>query len=82
MPYISAEDRERLAAGAAPENAGQLNYTLTKILLNYMKAKGKSYGVINEIMGVVSCVGEEFYRRHAAPYEDEKIVQNGDVSAD
>ena len=30
-------------------------------------------------MGVLSCVGAEFYRRVIAPYEDKKIIQNGDV---
>ncbi len=82
MPYIKPEDRKILADGAAPDNAGELNYTLTKILLNYLQKKGKSYGVINEIIGVVNCVGLEFYRRHAAPYEDEKIIENGDVLPD
>jgi len=30
-------------------------------------------------MGVLSAITEEFYRRKVAPYEDEKIVENGDV---
>ena len=82
MPYIKEKDRKLLAEGAAPDNAGELNYTITKLLLNYLQRKGTSYAVINEIMGVVSCVGWEFYRRHAAPYEDQKIDENGDVFPD
>lgn len=82
MPYIKTKDRELLGEGAAPDNAGELNYTITKLLLNYLQRKGTSYAVINEIMGVLSCVGREFYRRHAAPYEDQKIDENGDVFPD
>jgi hypothetical protein len=31
------------------------------------------------ITGVVENVKQEFYRRVAVPYEEEKIVQNGDI---
>ena len=81
MPYIKSEARDRLAAGEFPQDAGELNYTITKMLLRYLKEKGKSYANINEIMGVLNCVTQEFYRRWAAPYEDEKIRENGDVTA-
>jgi len=82
MPYIKKEDRERLATGELPKNAGELNYTITKLLLNYMKAKGTNYAHVNEVMGALNCVTQEFYRRWAAPYEDQKIAENGDVTAD
>jgi uncharacterized protein DUF6899 len=79
MPYIKKEQRQKLAGGARPSDPGELNYTITRLLLTYLKDKGKSYASINEIMGVLSCVGQEFYRRWAAPYEDQKILENGDV---
>jgi hypothetical protein len=82
MPYIKQKDRERLAKGEAPQTAGELNYSITKLLLNYLKAKGTSYQTINEIMGVMSAATHEFYRRHAVPYEDKKIAENGDVAPD
>ena len=38
------------------------------------------YGAtINKIMGILECVKSEFCRRHAAPYEDLKIKENGDI---
>jgi hypothetical protein len=40
---------------------------------------GKNYKHINEIIGVLECAKQEFYRRVAAPYEDTKIQENGDV---
>lgn len=79
MPYISQEARKQLAQGKAPENAGELNYTITKLLLEYLHRKGTRYAHFNEIMGVLNCVSHEFYRRWAAPYEDKKIQENGDI---
>jgi uncharacterized protein DUF6899 len=79
MPYIKKEQRQKLASGQRPSDPGELNYTITRLLLTYLKDKGKSYASFNEIMGVLSCVGQEFYRRWVAPYEDQKILENGDV---
>ena len=80
MPYIRQEQRERLGQGEPPQDPGELNYAITKLLLSYLGTKGKSYAVLNEIMGALNCATHEFYRRWAAPYEDEKIKENGDVA--
>jgi broad-specificity NMP kinase len=40
---------------------------------------GFNYTNVNSVMGVLSCVSAELYRRLAAPYEDRKIKENGDV---
>ena len=37
------------------------------------------YAVYNRAMGVFDCAAREFYRRVVAPYEDKKIMENGDV---
>ena len=44
-----------------------------------MLEHGKSYSVMNEIVGALECAKLEMYRRIYAPYEDEKIEANGDV---
>jgi len=31
------------------------------------------------MIGVLECVKQEFYRRKVAPYEDIKIIENGDI---
>jgi hypothetical protein len=41
--------------------------------------KTLNYSDYNEIIGVLECAKMEFYRRLAAPYEDSKIIVNGDV---
>jgi hypothetical protein len=37
------------------------------------------YYHINKAIGVLECIKLEFYRRVAAPYEDVKIKESGDV---
>ena len=82
MPYISDKDGKRhdLVCGEKdPANAGELNFLVTYIVNDYLKTYGESYGTYNEIVGVLECCKLEFYRRAVAAYEDEKIVENGDV---
>ena len=37
------------------------------------------YSKINAIIGILECIKLELYRRVAAPYEDVKAAENGDV---
>lgn len=77
MPYIKQKDRSR--AKEDPVTAGELNYAISCLLLNYIKIQGLSYTTINDIVGALEGAKLEFYRRVASPYEDEKIKENGDV---
>ena len=78
MPYI--ESSQRTFAKLAPQTAGELNYTLTEEVQDYIKrAGGLNYQNLNEVIGVLECVKLELYRRVAAPYEDQKCHDNGDV---
>jgi len=36
---------------------------------------------INEVIGVLECAKLELYRRVAAPYEERKRIENGEVYA-
>ena len=58
---------------------GELNFVVTSLLHGILKRQGKSYGQLNALVGVLECAKLEFYRRKAAPYEDEKVAENGDV---
>ena len=58
---------------------GELNFVVTSLLHGILKRRGTSYGQYNALIGVLECAKLEFYRRKAAPYEDEKIAENGDV---
>ncbi len=80
MPYIKAEDKQKFSLGHGTINTpGELNYLITQLLIKYQKQKGLSYQTINDIMGALEGAKSEYYRRVAAPYEDSKIKENGDV---
>lgn len=80
MPYISKEARSEIRLDIRdPETPGELNYAITYIIDYYLKQKGISYTNINEVIGVLECAKLELYRRIAAPYEENKILENGDV---
>lgn len=79
MPYINQHRRTMLAEGrGAPRNTGELNYVITNIINEYYKYEG-GYSSINDVIGALEGAKLEFYRRVAAPYEDVKIKENGDV---
>ena len=56
--------------------SGQLNYIITKILLG---TEPKRYNDYNTLIGVLECAKLELYRKKIAIYEEEKIVENGDI---
>lgn len=91
MPYITQDQRDELndkidglvcKASALPDfdanRGGILNFIFTKIALDVLNQK-KQYATINDIVGALENCKLELYRRHVAPYEDVKIVENGDV---
>jgi len=88
MPYITSEERESLdhsietlAAYILAEGGyeGRLNYSISKLLTLIVSDKGKRYQTLNALMGVLESAKQEFYRKSVAPYEDEKIEENGDL---
>lgn len=82
MPYLKAEDRLDFVDALEsvwPETPGQLNFVFTHVLQHYMEEKGISYTTLNDILGALEGCKLEAYRRVVAPYEDKKIIENGDV---
>ena len=87
MPYIKADKRKKyqkildelikvLKTLPPEEIDGELNYVVTKILKEIYPLR---YFHINKAVGVLECIKLEYYRRVAAPYEDSKIREAGDV---
>jgi Domain of unknown function (DUF6899) len=87
LPYIKTEKRVKyektlhelvsILKSLPPEEVdGELNYVVTKILKGVYPLK---YYQLNKAIGVLECIKLEFYRRVAAPYEDIKIKESGDV---
>ncbi len=80
MPYVAPDARARLDGGGDPDAPGELNYAITRIVDDYLVRKGGlRYAHLNEVVGALECAKLELYRRLAVPYEDAKIVENGDV---
>jgi hypothetical protein len=83
MPYIKQVERSQIDEHidkifiASP---GHLNYAITRLIHNYIKAMGLKYARLNDVIGVLECAKMELYRRITAPYEDTKIIENGIVS--
>lgn len=84
MPYIKdAHLRELLISGKTfPRNAGELTFMLFYLCRKYVEVNGKTFTVLAEVLGALSATSLEFYRKDIAPYEDTKIVDNGDVIID
>jgi len=55
---------------------GDLNYLLYKFCRTNV---GPSYNNYKNFVGELDCCMREIYRRLIAQYEDEKIIENGDV---
>lgn len=88
MPYIDQDQRavidqdiDELLQHVSGCTVGELNYLITRILSQWVFENNTNYSNINSVIGVLECAKLEFYRRLAAPYEDKKIEQNGDVYA-
>ncbi len=93
MPYLPPATKKRLdphidrlaaeiTAIAGEESsdtgfAGSLNYACTRLAVKTMPER--RYWVIATVVGVMKNVADEFYRRVAVPYEEERKAENGDV---
>jgi len=60
-------------------NCGELNYLFTMIIKRYLENQGLNYTIGNDVVGALDCCKQEFYDRILRPYENKKIVSNGDV---
>ena len=60
-------------------NPGDVNYVIYRILLGWWKHE-RRYHTICNIMGTLSSVTQEFYRKIAAPYEDQAENKNGPIT--
>jgi hypothetical protein len=87
MPYITQGARERVMDGTfhpmmteSITTTGELNFAITALIDEYIASSGGvRYAVVNDVVGALECAKLELYRRVAAPYEDRKLAENGDV---
>lgn len=79
MPYIEKTIRKYIDLGYAVTGSGELNYSLTSTIKQYWDLSKQNYQAINDIIGALEGAKAEFQRRVVVPYEDKKIIENGDV---
>lgn len=80
MPYITQSAREAILEGRRPPlNEGELNFSITAVLHEWLETVGVSYANLNAAIGVLECAKLELYRRIASPYEELAIERNGDI---
>lgn len=87
MPYIRQDRRNDIVNGSllvgmdlrCPENVGELNFLISTIVDEYLTVSGVNYEELNAVIGVLECLKLELYRRVVVPYEDGKLLENGEV---
>jgi len=86
MPYVKQNIRAILDPNIASlfaimgKHPGELNYVITRLLHAHVSLCGLNYAQLNELMGVLECVKQEFYRTVVAPYENLKANDNGPIT--
>ncbi len=95
MPYIVEEKRQQIdreidAIHQALVNLeldddqnnmeGNMNYVITRLLMMvYGDKDSTSYSNVNDAIGLLECVKQEYYRKVAVPYETQKEFENGHI---
>jgi len=81
MPYIKQHKRDAIEKHSMrPENAGELNYSITRMCHSYIKNHIFCYATLNEVVGVLECAKAELLRTVVGSYENKKRAENGPVS--
>ena len=88
MPYVNQSIRYEFRSYLSPLETfiserglmpGELNYLISCLVDDYLRAEGLTYSTLNDVIGVLECAKQEAYRRIAIPYEDEKRAKHGEV---
>ncbi len=84
MPYIKNDDRSGLIdndewLARNPQNGGELNFLISTIIGEYILDNGLCYAKISDVIGALEGAKAEFQRRIVGPYENLKLIENGDL---
>jgi hypothetical protein len=91
MPYIGQKKRDEIAPhikdlltyimNTPKLETGDLNYIITLVIKEFYKRK-KCYDHASKVTAATTDARDEFKRRVLNSYEDQKIIQNGDLYND
>jgi len=84
MPYIDLSRRDAIDPSIDKvaylcSDWGDVNYAISTIVTKMLLRRGLNYATINAAIGCFAAAKAEFYDRVARPYEDRKIIENGDI---
>jgi hypothetical protein len=84
MPYIKDKDKDEMSEAIEDlfvfiESKGDLNYAICELVGRLILFNGISYTKMSEWIDAVHDAEEELRRRLLNPYEDLKVIENGDV---
>ena len=84
MPYIKKQNRERFKVPIAElieliQEKGELNYVICEIVSGLLLKYSIGYERISEWIDAVDGAENELRRRILDPYEELKIMENGDL---
>jgi len=80
IDVFEGKDPQGNSMGIQDDNlSGVINYIAFRLIKWYIFSGGISYNRINSAIGILECCKQEVYRTIAAPYEEEKKRENGDV---
>lgn len=81
MPYVAPERRPQYDRyeQMPPENGGDLNYVICRLVARYTEYHGLKYDVIASVRDALGGALNEYNVRVADPYERKKESENGTV---
>jgi len=92
MPYIKKSQRKvidtyldklieqlKQMTNNGKENNGIVTYVIYKLMVSLYGHSLARYENMSNALKILESAKLEFYRRKMAPYEDKKILENGDV---
>jgi len=84
MPYIKKKDRKKFNASIDElieliQEKGELNYVICEIVSGLLLKYSIGYERISEWIDAVDGAENELRRRILDPYEELKIIENGDL---
>jgi hypothetical protein len=83
MPYIKKRERDKITKGLTLalediDTKGELCFAIYYLMKEFAEMEMNFDNASNAI-AAADCAKLEFYRRILAPYEDQKIQENGDI---
>lgn len=79
MPYLNQGVKSSLDEGRKPQSGAELNYIISKAVNDFLAMRTITYSVLAEAVAALELSQYELKSRIVRPYEDKKVIENGEV---